>query len=198
MEKPRFIIGIDPDIDKSGYAVVDRLTRTVETVKAVSFVELMKILNGMKMHGYHSTKEIADDHMFVPNINYGPQTFCLVIEDSDNTTNWHIDDKRMSARTASAIGHKVGLCHAVGRLIREWAENLRMQVIMQRPLKKEWMGRDGKITQEEITQFIPDLPKKMNQECRDACLLAWSYANLPIHISARFYTQENLKKAALK
>lgn len=186
-QKPRYIIGIDPDIEKSGYAVVDRLTRTVDIVKAVSFVELMQDLNYMKIHGYRSTKEIADDKMFVLNVNYGPKTFCLVIEDSDNTTNWHIEGNRMSVRVASAIGHKVGLCHAVGRLIREWAENLGMQVIMQCPLKKEWMGRDGKITQDEIMQFIPGLPKKMNQECRDAALLAWCYANLPIRIPPEFY-----------
>ena len=189
MDKPRFIIGIDPDVDASGWAVLDTTTKRFEVVKALSFKDLIIQINSISINGYHSVFEQADDHVIVLNRNFGPQDHLIVLEDSDNTTNWHITDSRMSARAASAIGHKVGLCHATARHIKEWAENVRLNVHLQRPLKKTWMGHDGKITQEEITQFIPDLPKKMNQECRDACLLAWSYANFPIRIPASFYIE---------
>jgi hypothetical protein len=42
-----------------------------------------------------------------------------------------------------------------------------------------WHGRDGKITQEEIAAFT-GIDGRHNQEERDAALLAWIYAGLPI------------------
>lgn len=95
----------------------------------------------------------------------------------------------MNPRAAAAIGHGSGLCHATQRHIKEWCEHLEFTVVLQHPLKKSWMGRDGKITQDELTQFVPNLPKKMNQECRDAVLLAWNEAGLPIRIPASFYIE---------
>ena len=46
-------------------------------------------------------------------------------------------------------------------------------------------GKDRKISQEEIEQFIPDFPKRSNQEGRDAALLAWDYAGFPIRLSLK-------------
>jgi hypothetical protein len=51
-----------------------------------------------------------------------------------------------------------------------------------------WKGRDGKITHEElqhlaiITDKTNHITNKTNQEARDAALLAWEYAGLPIRI----------------
>lgn len=185
--KPRFIIGIDPDVEKSGIAFLDVEKRCFEPVKSLSFPELMMYINGL-----HVSEQIGSVPL--------KETIAIVIEDSDSTTNWHLSSKT-NARTAAAIGHGSGLCHATQRHIKEWCEHLGFTVVLQHPLKKCWMGRDGKITQEEIMQFIPDLPKRINQECRDACLLAWNYANLPIWIPADFYNKkfdkEQIKKNAL-
>ena len=178
MDKPRFIIGIDPDVEKSGFAVLDLKLKCFTKVQAMSFVDLAESLVFAK----HTPSTLNSSDFTV--------TDCVVVlEDSDSTTNWHLDNTHVSPRSASAIGHGVGMCHATQRHIQEFADYFGYRVEKIKPLKKMWMGRDGKITQEEITQFIPDLPKKINQECRDACLLAWSYANLPIRIPASFYIE---------
>lgn len=189
MNKPKFIIGIDPDVKKSGFAVLDVDAKEIVQVEALSFPDLILMLN-----------RICIDNR----LEFGQPKLSgvqIVIEDSDDTTNWHLP-AGVNTRAAAAIGHNVGLCHATQRHIQEWAVNLGFDVKLTKPLKKEWMGRDGKITQEEIMQFIPGLPKKMNQECRDAALLAWNEAGLPIRIPAGFYqkrfSMENLKHDGLK
>ena len=176
-EKLRYVIGIDPDIEKSGFAVLDVAKKSFERIESRSFSDLIFALNNIGRN----------------NLKGGvPTGIVVVIEDSDDTTNWHLPDKA-SPRAAAAIGHKVGLCHATQRHIKEWAERLRFEVELIRPLKKTWLGRDGKITQEEMMQFVPGLPKQTNQEGRDAALLAWCYAELPIFIPADFY-KEHLEK----
>jgi len=179
MDKTRYIIGIDPDVEKSGFAVLDTQTRTFTHIEPLSISNLFL---GFFNH--------SDEKGFI-------RESVVILEDSDSPTNWHLHNK-MSPRVAAAIGHAAGMCHATQRHIQEIAEAFGFNVILHHPLKKIWMGHDGKITQKEISQFIPDLPKKMNQECRDACLLAWSYANFPVHMPASFYTTENLKKVGLE
>ena len=181
MDKPKIIIGIDPDVDKSGVACLNVEKFQVVRVDALSITQLIRYFSN------------AYDRVAAGIYNKGD--IAVVIEDSDSRTNWQIKDMRISPRAAAAIGHGAGMCHATQRHIQEIAESYEaFNIVLQHPLKKSWMGRDGKITQEEITQFIPGLPNKMNQECRDACLLAWSYANFPIHIPASFYIEALKKK----
>ena len=166
MEKHRYIIGIDPDVEKSGMACLDMETRQVE-VCAIVFPELLQSL-----------------------LRYVDEDVAIVIEDSDMSVNWHYGSADKPGIIA-AKGRSVGMCHATTRHIREICDYLGFDVYMQRPLRKMWKGPDGKITQEEIMQFIPGLPKKMNQECRDAALLAWNEAGLPIRIPASFYAKKD-------
>jgi len=56
-----------------------------------------------------------------------------------------------------------------------------IEVIEHFPLRKIWKGKDGKITQEELASFT-GLKGRTNQDARDAALLAWSFANLPIRL----------------
>lgn len=184
MERPKYIIGVDPDVEKSGFAVLDVQHKRFTLVKAMKFVELAEVIVCSKHQpGYLGLDEKIETSDCV-----------FVLEDSDSTTNWHLDGPHLKARLASAIGHGVGMCHATQRHIQEFAEYFGFKVERVKPLKKSWMGRDGKITQEELTQFVPDLPKKMNQECRDAVLLAWNEAGLPICIPASFYIQRKMKQ----
>jgi hypothetical protein len=50
-----------------------------------------------------------------------------------------------------------------------------------KPLKKNWKGKDGKITHKELALFT-GLTGRTNQEARDAGLIAWIFAGLPIRI----------------
>lgn len=165
MKTNGFIIGIDPDVEKSGVAVLDCEKREFEKVEAMSFPELVDYLAVVRFD-----IEGLDEKEAV-----------IVLEDSDLSTNWHCSYKDNKA-TAAAKGRSVGMCHATARHIKEIAEHYGLEVVLQKPLRKLWKGRDGKITHEEAAYFMRGLPKQTNQETRDAALLAWNYADFPIRV----------------
>lgn len=164
MKTNGFVIGIDPDVEKSGVAVLDCEKREFARVEAMSFPELVDYISvvpaDIQAEGYEVT---------------------LVLEDSDLSTNWHCSYKDNKA-TAAAKGRSVGMCHATARHIKEVAEHYGLEVVLQKPLVKFWKGRDRKITHEEAAKFMRGLPKQTNQETRDAALLAWNYAEYPIRL----------------
>lgn len=157
--KADIIIGIDPDVNKSGVGVVSRERKGVE-VFSRSFPELLEYL---KMAATHTS-------------------VVVVVEASWKiSTNWHTG-RGDSIRTAARKGKDAGRCHEVGRKIVECAQFYGLEVVEKLPLKKIWKGKDGKITDEEIKAFMP-IQGRTNQEERDAALLAWDYAGLPIRIT---------------
>lgn len=161
--KADYIIGIDPDTDKSGIAQVRVAGREVELFSA-SFPELLDYLQRMRQ------KELTEGVKVV-----------VVVEASWRiSTNWHTK-RAESVRTAARKGKDAGRCHEVGRKIVECARYYGIEVVEQLPLKKVWKGPDGKITDEEIKVFIP-IKGRTNQETRDAALLAWNEAGFPIRI----------------
>jgi aryl-alcohol dehydrogenase-like predicted oxidoreductase len=76
------------------------------------------------------------------------------------------------------IANGVGRNAEVGHKIVEMCEHYGIEVVIKPPLKKGWAG--GKISHEEISRFIPDFPKRSNQETRDAALLLWDELGKPI------------------
>lgn len=151
------IVGIDPDIDKSGVAYLERSTRKLE-VSSLSFAELIDYFIFLQAR----TKDVV-----------------VVVEAGWlNKGNWHIrysDNKGQ----ACAKGYQVGRNHETGRKIIEVALHFGFKVEEVKPLKKCWHGKDGKITHEELAYFT-GIMGRTNQDGRDAALLAWNYANLPI------------------
>lgn len=163
MRRNGFVIGIDPDVEKSGFAFLDCEAREFKSVAALSFpdvVDKFAELAVMKADG----KDVV-----------------VVIEDSDLSTNWHVNPRDNKA-TAAAKGRSIGMCHATARHLKECAEAYGLEVVPMKPLRKMWKGRDGKITHEEAACFMRGLPKQTNQESRDAALLAWAYADFPIRV----------------
>lgn len=160
------IIAIDPDVDMSGVAILETNIKKVE-VERLSFpalVERIKRLRDSVLLKEHNTKMV------------------VVVEAGwMNATNWHLP-QRCTARMAADIGKRTGRNHETGRKLCEMFRHMGIEVVEHIPLRKGWKGRDGKITQEEITQFVPGLPKRMNQDERDATLLAWCFANFPIRL----------------
>ena len=165
MKRNGFLVGIDPDVSKSGFALLDCEAREFTQVEALPFpdmVDRFAELAASKVDG----KDIV-----------------VVMEDSDLATNWHYNS-RDSKAVCAAKGRSVGLCHATARHLKECAENFGLEVVMMKPLRKFWKGRDGKITHDEALYFMRGLPKQTNQESRDAALLAWGYADYPIRQKA--------------
>ena len=160
MKKNQYIIGIDPDVDKSGLACLNTSTRQLEAA-SLPFPELL-------------------DHLLRVKADYKDDAIVVVEASWLISHNWHTrsgDNRRVSA----AKGNNVGRNHEVGRKIVEMARHYGLEVVEQIPLKKNWQGRDGKITHEELAYFT-GITGRTNQEARDAALIAWNYAGLPIRV----------------
>lgn len=159
------IVGIDPDIGKSGYAVLKCDERKVTTLDALGFFQLQSYLTTLAYRARSLDVSLV-----------------VVVEASWMIHgNWHLVDKGRK-QYAAATGYKVGRNHQVGQLIVEMCKFYGIHVVEHIPLRKCWSGKDRKITHEELTQFCPVEKKRTNQEERDAALLAWSFANFPIRL----------------
>lgn len=166
--KVDIIVGIDPDVDKSGYAVLKCDERKVTTLDALNFFQLQAYLTALADRARN-----LDVSMVV------------VVEASWMIqANWHVNkfDRR---NRAAAKGYDVGRNHQVGMLIVEMCKFNGIPVVEHIPLRKCWSGKDRKITHEELTQFCPVDKTRTNQEMRDAALLAWAFADFPIRLNPR-------------
>lgn len=152
-----YIMAIDPDVDKSGIALINTKTKRLGVFN-LNFPSLVD-----------SIIEFKDDS----------SSYLIIIEAGwKNKSHWHIstsDTKRSSAMKGNAVGRN----HETGRKIVEMFEHFDFDVIEEKPLKKFWKGKDGKITHEELNQVLRsrgiDELKHTNQENRDAILLCLKY-----------------------
>lgn len=156
------IIGIDPDVEASGVATLIRGTKKIEAT-TMTLPALMDYLR--RVRNEHPTLVVA-----------------VVVEASWTTAhNFHLlpfDNKAVATKK----GYKVGRNHQIGIDIADIARHFSLDVRLQPPLRKIWKGKDRKITHEEICAITGYTAKRSNQEERDAMLLAWTSANLPIKI----------------
>lgn len=157
-QKADVVIGIDPDIEKSGVSVIDARTKTIQYY-ALTFPELI---------------EKCQNELRECEIN-GKRLRIIVEAGWINKGYWHVnpyDSKAVAARK----GHDVGLNHGTGMKIVEYMEYHKFPVETIRPLKKCWKGKDGKITHEELNQQLVmygfEPLKRTNQDIRDSVLLA--------------------------
>lgn len=159
------IVGIDPDVEKSGVAFLDVATKQCR-VDVSTFADFVQTdLPFISFQQKDNQKRIV-----------------VVVEASWIVSgNWHLThgDRKQKA---AAKGYDVGRNHQVGKLIVELCRAYNIPVIEHIPLRKCWAGKDRKITHEELIQFCPVNLKRTNQEMRDAALLAWSFADLPIRL----------------
>lgn len=159
-------IGIDPDSVKSGVAYVERATRVCETT-ALAFHDVLDYLNFVKRKSEENGQSVA-----------------VVVEAGWlNESNWHLSP-RDTKPMAAAKGKALGRCEQTGRLIAEMVETIGFECVLRKPLRKCWRGKDRKITHEELASFT-GVMGRTNQEGRDALLLAWVEAGLPIKVKTR-------------
>lgn len=158
------IIAIDPDVDKSGVAFLERSTKKME-LSTLPFPDLLDYLQFAKKVSVES----------------GQTVVVLVEAGWLIKSNWHLKQGE-SKRVSSAKGNAAGRNHETGRKIVEMAKHYDLDVEEVYPLKKSWKGKDGKITHEELAYFT-GVMGRTNQESRDAALIAWNYAGFPIKIT---------------
>lgn len=156
------IIGIDPDVEGKRCRNTRYKNKRVEAT-TMTLPALMDYLRRVRNE-------------------YPTLTVAVVVEASWTTAhNFHSlpsDSKAVAAKK----GYHVGRNHQIGIDIADIARHFSLDVRLQPPLRKIWKGKDRKITHEEICAITGYTAKRSNQEERDAMLLAWTSANLPIKI----------------
>ena len=141
-------IGIDPDVDGSGYAVL--------------------LPDGGIWCGNLTIAGILND----AEARHGRTVYVLEAAWLTGKVNWHFSGGE-NRRVSSAMGYSIGRNHQTGMDIAALLRHLGHEVREVRPLKKLWRGKDGKITHEEICRLTGWDAPRSNQEQRDALLLAW-------------------------
>ena len=157
------IIAIDPDKKKSGVAYLKPSTRQLE-VSNLAFPLLLDYLQ----HAKSKSGETQESLIVVVEAGWMNAKSCF---------------HEAQGKQAEKIAKDVGANHETGRKIIEMCEHYGIEVLPHIPLVKCWKGKDRKITHEELTSFT-GIMGRTNQDARDAALLAWTFAGLPIRIKA--------------
>lgn len=153
----RLIVGIDPDVDKNGVAVYDGVKVVLYSMPFSDIVPFML-----------SLRDFGEVHVFVEGGWLNKGFFHL--------------RKGESSSLAAKKGWGVGRNHQTGMLLVEVLKKAGIDVDIQKPFKKCWKGKDGKITHEELARICPLYGQRSNQEERDAALIAWVCAGKPIKL----------------
>lgn len=163
------VIGIDPDVEKSGCAYLDVATRRLE-ISTLTFPDLLDYLRYVQRQ-----------------VEVTQRNFRVIIEAGWlNKAHWHLSSKD-TKQSAAAKGNSAGRNHEVGRKIAEMCDHWQIPHELIKPLALKaggvnlWQGKDGKITQEELAAFT-GVMGRTNQEGRDAALIAWNWAGLPVKV----------------
>lgn len=150
----RFVIGIDPDSDKSGIGVVDTELKKVVYMDALRFPRLITAIR-----------------------NYASSGNGIVYVEAGwlNASNWHTHGAD-SPWLAAKKGQGVGMNQQTGKLIIEMLEAEHIAVKPIKPLRKFGKAKDRKISHTELQSFLGRANlafayNRSNQEMRDAVLI---------------------------
>lgn len=154
------IIGIDPDITKSGVVEISKNdNKTAFFLK--NFAEMIVYI----------------DELLIRQKN-GLNLIVVIEAGWLNKSNWHLSNK-MSLQVASKIGNSTGRNHQVGISFYEYLNHKNINCVLQKPLLKKWKGQGGKINAKEFnnlySSIFNDNPPRTNQELRDAFLIAYNF-----------------------
>ena len=162
-----YVIGIDPDVDKNGVAIVEKETRHLECA-SLTFAQTLDYLQWVVSRA----SEV------------GAAVKVCVEAGWMNRTNWHL--KRWDNRgQVVAKGVSQGRNEQVSRLLGEMCEHYGMDWQFVKPLRKYWQGPNRKITHDELCRVTGMKGGRTNQEERDAALIAWVFAGLPVRLSRK-------------
>lgn len=161
-KKHDIIVGIDPDIEKSGIAIYYKAQRQMEKY-TLSFPDLVEKLYDLSCL---------------------PHNVLVVVEAGWLVSKSNFHGKQ--GKRAERIAKDVGSNHQTGRHTVEMCKHFGLEVIEQKPFDKTWKGPDRKITHEEINYILESNKlasfKQTNQEVRDALLICINYAGLILRV----------------
>lgn len=151
--RPRLIVGLDPDSEATGYAVLDTELRQLSLAR----LALPELIECMRLHQGQPVLYILEDVISV-------------------TTNWHVK-RGQSIATVAKIGYDLGRCAQTGRMIQQLAQSMNLSLIVQRPLSKRWRTPTGKVSHQQLLDELQRhrvtlTASRSSQDERDAALLA--------------------------
>ena len=136
-------IGIDPDVDKSGFAVWNSSGKQFGHVGQYSFFDLIDQIELLKM--FHNVAVVVEAGWLI------------------KKSNWH-DKPKQSKAVGEKIAKAVGTNHQVGKLLVEWCKHNNIKCIEIKPM--------GKLNAREFKK-ITGWEKRTNPEQRDAAMLVF-------------------------
>lgn len=151
----RYIIGIDPDTEKNGVAIMEESSE-MRDLKYV--VEAKLTLTTMRFFDLFQYLKRNADQISHVRVEAGWL---------NKKANWHNNNK--GPGVAARIGSATGANAEVGRKICEMLDYLHISYDTVKPLKKIW--KNGKISHAELESLLKRKLPRTNQESRDAALL---------------------------
>ena len=158
--KHDIVIGVDPDVEGSGVAILSdrRLTTCRKTLPELT--------------EYFRTYSMWNSVVVVVEAGWM------------NPSNQHIKGNE-KARYASKVGEKIGRCHEIARQIVEFCKFYKIPYVEKFPLKKIWQTSTGKIGHKQLLSLCKGSGvtyefETKDQEQRDAALLALDYSEIPL------------------
>lgn len=159
-----YTIGIDPDVEKNGVAIVEKETRHIECA-ALAIGDTLDYLQWVAKRAAESGASVK--------VYVEAGWMCR--------TNWHLSRWDNRGQVV-AKGVSQGRNEQVSRMIGEMCEHYGLQWQYLKPFKKCWQGQDRKITHAELCAVTGLIYGRTNQEMRDAALIAWVAAGLPVRV----------------
>jgi len=138
-------IGIDPDIDKSGFCIMESAPfgkKNIVKLETLCFWDLIQAIDA-----YH---------------DYDDLLVCLEAGWLNKKSNYHF---AANTSIAGRIGKNVGENHAVGKLVQQYCEKADILYKLIKPESKKWDA--------DLFKKITGYDKRTNQEQRDAVRAAW-------------------------
>jgi len=144
-------IGIDPDIDKNGFAVWDSKLKHFQEISDYRFFDMLKCIECYVDKG-HDVKVVVEAGWLNKKSNFHGRI-------------------NQSKQVGEKIAKSVGANHQVGKFVIEYCKLKKIDCLALKPLSKKW-GEKGneKINAEEFKK-ISGWSGQTNPEKRDAAML---------------------------
>lgn len=151
MGKTLYRIGLDPDVEKSGYCELSKVPFagkwTINYMGTLSFFDVIEKLDEVK-----KMMQLPDVKVLV----------CI----EAGWLNKSIHHVMKGNAHAANIGTRVGGNHQVGKLFVEYCERIGLPYQLYKPTTSKW---DAKMFQQ-----VTGVTTRINQEVRDAVRAAWT------------------------
>lgn len=150
MARIKWRIGIDSDLEKSGFCIIKQIPFGKKEIVTLTTLPFFDLINSI--HTLVKEAETEGNDVLV----------CIESGWENKKANYHAAG---SMSVAAKIGMNVGMNHAIGMKITEYCLINNIPYKLVKPDSKKWDAR--------MFKMVTGYDKKNNQEHRDAVRAAW-------------------------